>query len=358
LTPCANPWRKACAAIGADRAAAMEPSPCRIGLVLVPGFSHLGLTLVTEPLFVANWLARRPLFRWTTLSADGLAVAASSGTSLAVDQPLMPAQPFDIALVVASFDSRSAAADARVMQWLRRAARAGVRVGGVETGCEIVAAAGLLDGVDLPVHWYNFAGAQERLPQIRAARRLHALDRGRPLSAGGMATFDLVLDLIAREQGPELAREVALHLISDGPRPGTQAQSLPLAPPVAAAPPARDADPALAARAQIEASLDDPAPLAALAAAAGCSLRHLQRLVRARFGQSLRDLRAELRMAAAHQRVQQTDLPLTEIAVACGFSSLAVFSRSYRRRFGVPPSRDRRQSTDASVFRPRGLPAV
>jgi AraC family carnitine catabolism transcriptional activator len=335
----------------------MEPSPCQIGLVLVPGFSHLGLTLVTEPLFVANWLARRPLFRWTTLSADGLAVASSSGLSLAVDQPLTPAVPFDIALVIASFDSRTAAADARVIQWLRRAARAGVRVGGVETGCEIVAAAGLLDGVEVPVHWYNFAGAQERLPQIRPSRRLHALDRGRPLSAGGMATLDLMLGLIAREQGPQLADEVALHLISDGPRPGTRAQGLPLAPPAAAAP-ARDTDPALAARARIEATLEDPAPLAALAEATGCSLRHLQRLVRARFGQSLSELRADLRMAAAHQRVQQTDLPLTEIAVACGFSSLAVFSRSYRRRFGVPPSRDRRQTTDTSVFRPRGLPAA
>jgi AraC family carnitine catabolism transcriptional activator len=50
--------------------------------------------------------------------------------------------------------------------------------------------------------------------------------------------------------------------------------------------------------------------------------------------------------------VQQTDLPLTEIALACGFASLAVFSRTYRRRFGVAPSRDRRQSVGNTVFRP------
>jgi len=69
----------------------------------------------------------------------------------------------------------------------------------------------------------------------------------------------------------------------------------------------------------------------------------------------MRNIRDDLRMAAAHQRVQQTDLPLTEIAVACGFSSLAAFSRRYRQRFGVPPSRDRHQSTANSVFRPTTL---
>lgn len=326
----------------------MDRPTCRIGVILVPGFSHLGLALVTEPLFIANWLTQKPLFRWTTLSADGLAVPSSSGISLPVDQPLLPATPFDIALVVASFDPRAAAADTRIAQWLRRAARSGVRIGGVETGCEIVAAAGLLDGVETPIHWYNIEGARERMPDLLAARRLYSDDGRHPLSAGGTATLDLMLDLIAREAGADLAHEIAAHLLWDGPRPGVQAQAQ--HPPPRAIP-ARSADPALTAFAVIEATLDEPLTVPQIAARAGCSARHLQRLCLARFGKSLRDLRDDLRMGAAHQRVQQTDLPLTEIAVTCGFASLAAFSRSYRRRFGVSPSRDRRQSTDTSVFR-------
>ncbi len=337
----------------------MDRPPCRIGILLLPGFSHLGLALVTEPLFIANWLAQRPVFRWTTLSADGLAVPASSGLSLAVDQPLSPATPFDIVLVVASFDPQAAAADARVAQWLRWAARSGAQVGGIETGCEVVAAAGLLDGVETPVHWYNIEGARERMPDLAAARRLYAHDGRHPLSAGGTATLDLMLDLIGREAGPALAREIAAHLLHDGPRPGAWTQDRqgpqpgPPAYPLTSPPPT---DPAALALAVIEATLDEPLPIAKVARRIGTSPRHLQRLCLARFGRSLRDLRADLRMGAAHQRVQQTDLPLTEIAVACGFTSLAAFSRRYRQRFGVPPSRDRRQATDSSVFR-LGLPA-
>lgn len=327
---------------------------CRIGLILVPGFSHLGLALVTEPLFIANWLAGHAVFDWTTLSADGLAVPSSSGLSLPVDQPLLPSTPFDIALVIASFDPRRATADARVLQWLRRAARSGLRIGGVETGCEIVAAAELLDGVETPVHWYNIEGARERLPGLRASRRLFTHDGRHPLSAGGTATLDLMLDLIAREAGTALAHEVAAHLLTDGPRGGAQPQ-IPRAPQPTQ--PTDPSDPALAARALIDSTLDEPLSVPEIASRVGVSPRHLQRLCSARFGQSLRELREDLRMAAAHQRVQQTDLSLTEIAVACGFSSLAAFSRSYRRRFGVPPSRDRRQSTDSTVYRLRNTPA-
>jgi AraC family carnitine catabolism transcriptional activator len=56
-------------------------------------------------------------------------------------------------------------------------------------------------------------------------------------------------------------------------------------------------------------------------------------------------------MERAHQLVQLTDLTITQVAVACGFSSLEVFSRTYRKTFNVAPSRDRRQSVDSSVFR-------
>jgi AraC family carnitine catabolism transcriptional activator len=58
-----------------------------------------------------------------------------------------------------------------------------------------------------------------------------------------------------------------------------------------------------------------------------------------------------LRMERAHRLVQQTDLTVTQIAVACGFASLEVFSRTYRKAFNVSPSKDRRQSVDSSVFR-------
>ena len=137
--------------------------PRRFGLLLVPGFSHLAMAMVIEPLFIANWIAQRKLFAWSTLSTDGLAVTASSGIHAPVDFPLGTTEHFDVVLVVASFDTREAAADARVLKWLRWAERVGTEVGAIETGSEILAAAGMMDDQTAPVHWYNIEGMRGTL---------------------------------------------------------------------------------------------------------------------------------------------------------------------------------------------------
>jgi AraC family transcriptional regulator, carnitine catabolism transcriptional activator len=325
---------------------AQESDIMRFGILLVPGFSHLALTLITEPLFIANWLCGKRCFQWTTLSVDGTPVTSSSRMVLPVDRSLAGDMAFDIILVVASFDSRAAATQRPLLQWLRRAARSGVQVGGVETGAEIVAAAGLLQGVAVPVHWYNISGATERLPNLRMTRELYVHAPGRPLSAGGTATLDLMHGLIARSAGPALADEVALHLLADRPRPATQAQ-----PGLAGPLPAAKDDPAAMVLHLVQNALDDPMSVADLARRAGLSARHLQRVFKGRFGVGVSRMQLDLRMAAAHQLVQQTDVALTEVAAACGFASLSSFSRAYRARFGKPARTDRRQTPQNTVFR-------
>ena len=44
-----------------------------------------------------------------------------------------------------------------------------------------------------------------------------------------------------------------------------------------------------------------------------------------------------------------TDLPLIEIAVACGFASSSHFSKCYRERYGTSPHRERGVQKDAQV---------
>ena len=69
-----------------------------------------------EPLFIANWIARRKLFGWNTLSTDGFAVTASSGIQTPVDYPLGTTEHFDTVLVLASFEARQAATDGRLLK--------------------------------------------------------------------------------------------------------------------------------------------------------------------------------------------------------------------------------------------------
>ncbi len=88
-----------------------------------------------------------------------------------------------------------------------------------------------------------------------------------------------------------------------------------------------------------------------IAARIGLSQRQLQRHFRLHLGTTPTRHYTLVRLSKAHKLLQQTDLPVTEIAVGCGFASLENFSRVYRSLFGRAPSRDRRQSTCAPVFR-------
>lgn len=320
--------------------------PQRFGLVLVQGFSHLALSAAIEPLFVANWIAGRKLFSWSTLSTDGFAVKASNGTQTSVDFPLGTAEHFDVVLVVASFDARQAANDDRLVKWLRWAERVGSEVGAIETGSEILAAAGMLKDRSAPVHWYNIEGMRERHPDVDVTDTLYNLSGRRPVSAGASATLDMMTALIARNAGQSLANEVAQHLLLVS-RPGDERQNKFFLDDRRSS----TEDIVGQARKIMESTIDEPKSCTTIANMVGVSERHLQRLFHQQLGSSILEVYQALRMERAHQLVQLTDLSITEISVACGFSSLETFSRKYRRAFGVAPSRDRSQSLDSSVFR-------
>lgn len=73
--------------------------------------------------------------------------------------------------------------------------------------------------------------------------------------------------------------------------------------------------------------------LAGAASRMGISVRTLQRQLQAR-GQSFQALVDDTRLALARRYLEDTSLPLTEIAFALGYSELSAFSRAFRRWAG------------------------
>ncbi len=74
--------------------------------------------------------------------------------------------------------------------------------------------------------------------------------------------------------------------------------------------------------------------------AAGLSPFHFHRVFQALMGETLADFVKRLRLEKALVMMCHGRQPsLTRVALACGFSSSSDFSRSFRQRFGSPPSR-------------------
>lgn len=80
-----------------------------------------------------------------------------------------------------------------------------------------------------------------------------------------------------------------------------------------------------------------------LAAELEVSSRHLRRALEARLGVSPVELAQSRRLALAKQLLQDTSLPLTDIAFAAGFQSVRRFNAVFAARMGRPPSALRRE---------------
>jgi AraC family carnitine catabolism transcriptional activator len=317
-----------------------------VGLLLLPDFSQLGLAAVTEPLFVANWLSGRTRYRWQTLSLDGRAARSSSGQKLPVDAGIGDVSKFDLLLVLASFDVKRLTRDHGLKSWLRRVARHGATIGSIETASEVVAAAGLLDGVKVAVHWDNLQGFAESHPRCQAVSQLYTTTGNRLTCAGQSATLDMMLAWIAEDADAALAAEIAAHLMLPSWRRGDEPQ------PVPGANAAMHGDPTLQrVVALMEQHIEEPLPCARIARRAGLSMRGMQRLFEKALGTTPVRHYQFIRLTKSHALLQQTDLSVTEIAVSAGFGSLEHFCRVYRRQFGCRPRDDRRQSVSAPVLR-------
>jgi AraC family transcriptional regulator of adaptative response / DNA-3-methyladenine glycosylase II len=97
-----------------------------------------------------------------------------------------------------------------------------------------------------------------------------------------------------------------------------------------------------AAVARIEEGYLNERSVEELAGELGVAARHLRRAVGEVLGVSPAELARTRRLALAKQLLHDTDLDITEIALAAGFGSLRRFHQAFRDAFAMPPTAVRR----------------
>lgn len=105
----------------------------------------------------------------------------------------------------------------------------------------------------------------------------------------------------------------------------------------------------LRARDAIDRDYAEPLDIAALARIALVSEAHFIRTFRATFGETPHRYLQRRRVERAMALLRNTALPVTEICLAVGFTSLGTFSRTFQAIVGTPPSSYRRGSMRAPV---------
>ncbi len=121
-----------------------------------------------------------------------------------------------------------------------------------------------------------------------------------------------------------------------------------------------DAVPRLVERAmaRIEAGALNEGSVDDLASALAVSGRHLRRALTAALGVGPVELAQSRRLALAKQLLQDTSLPIAELALASGFASLRRFNALFQARFGRPPSALRRERHGRAARGAGGAPGA
>jgi transcriptional regulator GlxA family with amidase domain len=322
----------------------------QIGVLLLPEYPIYALILAIEALRVANQNSGHRLFSWHLIGLEPGEVQAGNGMTLSPEMTIQTAPLLPTVLVCAG-NQPTQFITPRLLNWLRRLDRHGARLGAIDTGAFALAAAGVLEGHRVTLHWEAMPMFRDRFPEIEVTEDLFVIDRGRLTCAGGIATLDMMLHLIALKHGQTLAQIVADGFVHQRLQPGSNPQRIPVTEP----PVGRDTR-LRRILAAMEGHLDPALTPREIAAEGGISVRQLERMLRARFGSSPMQVYLRIRLRAARNLLFYGDLPIKEVAGACGFADPATFSRAFRAEFAQTPREFRRWHRTDQLTRFRPVP--
>ncbi len=326
--------------------------PQTYGFFLVPKFSLMAMTSALEPLRLANRAAGRELYRYILYSMDGEPVFSSAGVSVAADADFRSAENLDAAIAVSGmvFEHREEV-ERQMIAVLRRLAARGSTIGAVCTGTKLLAKAGLLNGHRVTIHWEYHPSLTADHPELDVTQELFEIDRKRFTCAGGTASADLMLTIVARDHGRELASVVTDQLVHHRMREAGERQRMDLRSRLGVAHPKL-----LQVVSRMEETIETPLSCSELAGHAGISTRQLERLFAKYLGHSPTRHYLIVRLNHARFLLQQTSMPILSVAMACGFVSASHFSKSYSEHFGHTPSAERRRRGGLPTYPGAGSP--
>lgn len=308
----------------------------KVAIVALPPVSMSSMGPIVDALALANEIDGHPLYCWRICSWDGRAVPLSGGAVLPADDAFNDGLVCDWLVVVTERFQQFA--DYRL--FLAALARVGQRtplVTGIHHGVWWLAMAGQLSGYRVSVNWETYQQFADEFERSIVTQQIFEIDRDRATCAGGQASADFMLAMIAREHGGELAERVADALGLGTLRGADARQRIPHV----TAPGERH--PRLNDALQLmEANIEDPLTTDDIAELVGISRRQLERLFRQYLDAMPSKYYLGLRLMKARMQLQRTGKSIVQVSLACGFSSAAHFSNAYRERFGVTPREERR----------------
>lgn len=312
----------------------------RIALLLMDGVRMFDVSVVTEVFRNDRLPPGQEPFELRSCGPGRRPVTLEHGAVLTPERTLSWLRTADL-VIVPGVTAPLTPFPEPVLDALRAVHRRGTaQLASLCLGAFVLAQAGLLDGRRAVTHWNQAGQLAELYPRVRVdAAALYVEDGGIWTSAGVAGGIDLCLHLVRRAHGAETAARIARAMVVAPYRTGDQAQF------VDAPIPVRDAggDLLAAVRERALGELARPLTVPELAAWAGMSERTFARRFLAATGTTPAQWLIAQRVVRAQRLLEQTDLPIEQVAAESGFGSPVTLRQHFAEQVGVAP-RDYRRS--------------
>jgi transcriptional regulator GlxA family with amidase domain len=310
-----------------------------VGLCFGDGVVAFDLAVPAQVFTAAAAAGGAPLYEFTTCSPGAAPVRSTTGFAVVPEaglEALESARTIVVPGYAAVFDPPPRdAVDA-----LRAAVGRGARVISICTGAFALAHAGLLDGRRATTHWGWAAELAARFPAIEVDPAALYVDEGEVMTSAGLsAAIDLSIHVVGVDHGAAARARVARRMVAAPHRDGGQAQF------IERETPAADGSLERTRRWALE-RLDEPLDVAAMARHAAVSPRTFARRFREETGTTPLQWLLSQRVLEARRLLEETDLPVDEVAWRAGFGTAASLRDHFRRATSTSPSAYRR------AFRP------
>ncbi|MFY9178901.1 MAG: helix-turn-helix domain-containing protein [Venatoribacter sp.] len=227
-------------------------------------------------------------------------------------------------------------AQTQAIAWLKQQYQQGANIIAIGTGVCFLAEAGVLDGKPATTHWHYLEQFAKDYPRVLLKRQHLLTQAGRLFCAASVNSgADLMVHFIRLEYGQELAQKVEQQFSPEVRRAYEKrvfyaGQSHP------------DESIALV-QTWLQQNLTLNPSLQELAAMVSLSPRQFNRRFYQMLGQTPGNYLTQLKIEAAKELLQQSNLSITDVALAVGYQDLGYFSRVFRRLNSQSPSEFRRK---------------
>lgn len=283
-------------------------------------------------------------------SLDGKPVRTQTGLILTPDVSIFDIDHAEITYLPALWrDPEAVLYQHRpLIPWLQKRHTHGETIAGVGTGCCFMAEAGLLDHRPATTHWFYFNKFAERYPLVNLKRQ-HFITHSDGLFCTGSvnALADLTVFFIQKIFSPVTANLVerhffhevrhafsmSLHSDQTNPHPDEEIAG---------------------AQSWMRTNYHLNETMETIARQAGMSLRTFNRRFKNATSQTPLQYLQQIRMKAAGELLQNTNISIAEVAYRSGYQDLAHFTSLFKKHFGTTPSQYR-TTVRAKLFTVDGI---